>query len=135
MLEASLDDDLQVVAVADVSVVFDDHASPWHTLCSVESPDRPGLLSAVTTAFAAAGAGVKSARITTDGDNAVDNFELTDTRGAKLSAATQASIEQLLRRGAPLRRGRRRVGKSKDSVQPLLTGSTLSGDKAETPSS
>ncbi|MEO8696148.1 MAG: cation:proton antiporter [Acidimicrobiales bacterium] len=134
-LEARLDDDLTVVAVADTTVVFDDHASPWHTLCSVEGPDRAGLLSAITTAFAATGASVKTARVTTDGDNAVDVFELTDPRGAKLSAATQLSIEQLLRRGAPLKRGRRRDGKSKDSVQPLLTGSTLSGDKAETPSS
>jgi hypothetical protein len=40
---------LNVVAVAEASVVFDDHASPWHTLCSVEGPDRPGLLSAITT--------------------------------------------------------------------------------------
>jgi UTP:GlnB (protein PII) uridylyltransferase len=135
MLEARLDQELQVVAVADTSVVFDDHASPWHTLCSVEGPDRPGLLSAITTAFAATGASVKTARVTTNGDNAIDVFELTDQRGAKLSATTQLSIEQLLRRGAPLRRGRRRDGKSKDSVQPLLTGSTLSGDKAETPSS
>ena len=117
LLEARLEDELQVIAVPDAAVVFDDHASPWHTLCSVESRDRPGLLSAVTTAFAAAGASVKTARVTADGDNAIDVFELTDRRGAKLSAATQLSIDQLLRRGASPRRGRRRDVGSKDSVQ------------------
>ncbi len=87
-------------------MTFDDEASPWHTICQVETTDRPGLLAAVTAAFAAAGGSVHSARVTTNGAAVADTFEMTDDRGAKLDPAHQARIRELIHSG--VRPGRRR---------------------------
>ena len=92
--------------VEDAIVTFDDDASPWHTICQVKTTDRPGVLAAVTAAFATAGSSVHSARVTTDGASVADTFEMTDDRGAKLDVVHQARITELIRSG--VRPGRRR---------------------------
>jgi Kef-type K+ transport system membrane component KefB/predicted amino acid-binding ACT domain protein len=58
--------------VADVALDFDDCGSPWHTLATVDGPDRPGLLHALTAAFAAAGVDVHAARVSTRAGRVVD---------------------------------------------------------------
>ena len=60
-VRAALRRELAFQPVEDATVTFDDEASPWHTICQVKATDRPGLLSAVTAAFAAAGGSVHSA--------------------------------------------------------------------------
>jgi predicted amino acid-binding ACT domain protein len=85
--------------VPDAEVTFDDAASPWYTLCSVEAPDRPGLLHALTTAFADSGADVHSARITTREGSALDHFELSNGGGSKLGAAARDGVTRAIRQG------------------------------------
>jgi len=89
-----------------VTLSFDDHASPWHTICTVQARDQRGLLHALTTAFAAAGADVHAARIVTAGDAVADVFELTDTKGQKLSIAVEERVRLLLTAGVTERRRR-----------------------------
>ncbi|MEO5781254.1 MAG: ACT domain-containing protein, partial [Arthrobacter oryzae] len=89
------------------SVSFDTMASPWHTICRIEAPDRQGLLRAVTSALAAAGASVHSARVATVEGRAADVFELTDRNGEKLGSAMEDEIRRVLAAGAPVPRRRR----------------------------
>lgn len=90
--------------VDDATVAFDDDASPWYTLADVEAPDRFGLLRDLTAAFTAAGVRIHSARVATSAGRAVDRFELTTPRGAKLSAADQEAVRAIFRDGASPRR-------------------------------
>ena len=89
-----------------VTLDFDDDASPWHTICTVTARDQRGLLHSLTTAFAAAGADVHSARVVTAGDAVADLFELTDTKGHKLTPATEEQVRVLLATGVTERRRR-----------------------------
>ena len=108
-LKAALDrppPDVQPVPGA--SITFDDESSPWHTVCRIESPDRRGLLGALTCAFAAAGANVHSARIATAEGKVIDVFELTDPGGGKLGDRTKAAIVGGIEGTGASRRGRSR---------------------------
>jgi len=91
-------------SLPDAVVSFDGQASPWHTICRVEAPDRTGLLHAVTSALAASGASVHSARVTTVGGRAVDVFELTDRNGNKLTPPIEDAVRRALASGAPAAR-------------------------------
>jgi Kef-type K+ transport system membrane component KefB len=86
--------------IPDAVVHFDNSASPWHTICEVRATDRRGLLHALASAVAVAGADVHSARITTTDDMAFDVFDLTDRTGRKLDTAMQAALRDALRSGA-----------------------------------
>jgi Kef-type K+ transport system membrane component KefB len=86
--------------IPDAVVHFDNSASPWHTICEVRATDRRGLLHALASAVAVAGADVHSARITTTDDMAFDVFDLTDRTGRKLDGAMQAVLRDALRSGA-----------------------------------
>ncbi len=88
----------------DAVVIFDDHASPWYTLCEVRGPDRRGLLHMITVGLASAGADVHSARVATEGSTAVDRFELTDRNGRKLDDAVKAAIVDAIAHGVSPRR-------------------------------
>lgn len=114
-LQASLKHAPQPEPVSDAVVEFDGMASPWHTLCRISAPDRPGLLHAMTAAFAASGVDVHSAKVTTIGPGAVDRFELTERDGHKLSPAREDEIRRLLAEGAPTPR-RRWGGRSRSKV-------------------
>jgi Na+:H+ antiporter len=96
----------------DAEVVFDNVASPWHTVAEVRSVDRPALLHDVAAVFDAAGASVLAASLTAGDDLVVDRFELTDRDGAKLGPAHEEAIRRLLRDGVapPRRRFGRRPG-------------------------
>jgi predicted amino acid-binding ACT domain protein len=126
-LEASLGRPLTARPLGGVTLEFDDVSSPWHTICTARARDQRGLLHAVTTAFAVAGANVHAARVRTAGDTVVDVFELTDTRGAKLGAAAQDRVRELLAGGVTERsrwaRRRRRsapsLGDGRTAIDPL----------------
>jgi [protein-PII] uridylyltransferase len=86
-------------------VVFDDDASPWYTLCEVRCVDRPGLLHAITAAFASAGVDVHSARVRTVEGQAADRFEVTDRNGRKLGEPAKRAVIEAVSGG--VRTGRR----------------------------
>ena len=93
-----------------MSLAFDDEGSPWHTLCTAEGPDRRGLLHALTTAFATAGASVHAARVATVEGRVTDVFELTDAHGRKLDQSAKERVRRALAQGAsPRRRTRPRL--------------------------
>jgi UTP:GlnB (protein PII) uridylyltransferase len=123
--EAALRRPLDAQPVGGVTLEFDDVGSPWHTVCTARARDQRGLLHAVTTAFAAAGANVHAARVRTDGDAVVDVFELTDAKDAKLDPAIQDKVRELLSAGVTdrRRRARRRIapplGDRRTTVDPL----------------
>lgn len=83
----------------DAVVVFDDAGSPWYTLCEVRSPDRRGLLHMITVGLADAGASVHSARLVTIDGQAVDQFQLTDTDGRKLTRIQKDLVRNALLSG------------------------------------
>ncbi|MDP1820541.1 MAG: cation:proton antiporter [Acidimicrobiales bacterium] len=100
---------LASMPLPEAEVDVDHHASPWHTICEVRCPDRPGLLAALATAFAAAGIEVRSAHATLADDLAIDRFEVTDRAGAKLGPDHEERLRQLVRAGVTVRR--RRLGR------------------------
>jgi Na+:H+ antiporter len=85
---------------------FDDHASPWYTICEVRSPDRRGLLHSLTAAMASAGASVHSARLVTIAGTAVDRFELTDRNERKLDDTEKEAVLNAVRNGVTPKRRR-----------------------------
>ena len=128
----------------DAVVSFDGQASPWHTVCRVEAPDRRGLLQAVTAALAAAGASVHSARVATAGGRAADVFELTDRNGEKVGPDVEEAFRRILDAGAPAPK-RRRMGwpgtRGQSRNEAMSRGTTedintqQSGDRPEMPAS
>ena len=124
--EASLGRPLAARPMDGVTLDFDEASSPWHTICTAKARDQRGLLHAVTTALAAAGANVHAARVRTAGDAVVDVFELTDMRGAKLGEAARDKARELLAGGVAERRrwaGRLRSARSlrdgRTAIDPL----------------
>lgn len=85
---------LQVAQLKDARVTF----SPGQrsTICDVRAKDRPGLLHTLASAFASAGAEIQTARVTTVGGHAVDQFELTSRRHDALDEPTQSAIKNVL---------------------------------------
>jgi [protein-PII] uridylyltransferase len=96
--------------LAGARIRFDDRASPWHTICEVEAPDRPGLLHHLATAFAAAGVTVVAATIGERGEDAVDTFELVTSAGEKLGEVERRAVRVAITGGAELVRRRFRGG-------------------------
>jgi len=83
--------------VADLTVVVDNGLLPWHTSVIVRGTDRPGLLTAVTAAFAAVGVTVHAARVETVDGEAVDRFDVSDRLGRKLGPVLEARLRSALR--------------------------------------
>ena len=108
-LAAVFDRPQAAAPVEDATVTFDDEGSPWYTLAEVRCTDRPGLLHSLATAVAAAGANVHSAVVTTHEGLAVDRFELTDRRGAKLDPRLQESVRSAVTSGTTAWQRRQRV--------------------------
>jgi Kef-type K+ transport system membrane component KefB len=105
-------------------VRFDASASPWHTVCEVVAPDRPGLVHHLATAFAAAGTEVVAATIAVEGGEADDRFELVDRNGRKLSLAQEESIRAFVLGGVVERRRWGRVRYSvADEAERVTVGS------------
>ncbi len=104
-VEQALDQPLEVPGVPEATVVFDDLASPWHTVCEVSAPEMPGLLHALSGVFAAAGVEIRSAGIGRSGSTVVDRFEVVGRDGPRLSDNERRLIQTYLERGV---RGRQR---------------------------
>jgi len=107
-IEAAFDQPLTSPPLPDIDVSFDDDASPWYTLCEIRSRNRPGLLHAVATGFAAVGVSIHAARIDTRSDVAIDRFEVTDTNGAKLDDVHQRAATAAIHGGVSASRPTRR---------------------------
>jgi Na+:H+ antiporter len=102
--EAALRQKVLLEQAPDLDVAFDNRALPWHTSAIVTGPDRPGALSALAAAFAAAGVVVHRARVTTMGSDVVDRFALTDRHGRKLDATAIERVRRALAGERPRRR-------------------------------
>ena len=105
-IEAAFDRPLDSPPNPLADVRFDDHASPWYTLCEIHSPDQRGLLHSIAVAITNAGAQVHSARLITTDGVARDRFELTDRNGHKLDTTTKATLVTATRDGVTPRRRR-----------------------------
>lgn len=103
-IAAAFDAPLESPPNSDAEVYFDDHSSPWYTLCEVRSPDHRGLLHDLAAGISSAGANVHMARLATIAGNAVDRFELTDRNGRKLDDAMEAMVVRAIREGVRRRR-------------------------------
>ena len=103
---AAFDEPLESLPNPDAELRFDDHASPWYTICEVRSPDRRGLLHSLTAAMASAGASVHSARLVTIAGTAVDRFELTDRNERKLDEVAKQAVLDAVRHGVTAKRRR-----------------------------
>ena len=67
-------------------VLIDNKASADHTVVEVNGRDRPGLLYQVTLALSQLKLTIRSARIATFGEHAVDVFYLQDAEGKKIES-------------------------------------------------
>jgi Kef-type K+ transport system membrane component KefB/predicted amino acid-binding ACT domain protein len=90
-------------ALPEVQLRFDDAASPWHTVCELTAPDKPGLLHQVATALAAARVEVVAATISATDGLAEDRFELVDRDGHKLDPHRQAEVRRFVHGGVATR--------------------------------
>ncbi len=78
-------------------VKLDDRSSRRFTVVDVFAPDRRGLLHAVTAALHQASLSISVARITTEGDRAIDSFYVCDHAGRKIEGAPQvAEVKALI---------------------------------------
>jgi UTP:GlnB (protein PII) uridylyltransferase len=105
-IEAAFDSPRASAPLPEALVTFDDEASPWHTVCEVRSPDKPGLLHALANSFAASGVEVHLARIAADDGTTLDRFDLTDRHGHKLDQATKFAVERHVAGGVTTKRRR-----------------------------
>jgi hypothetical protein len=85
---------------------FDNRALPWLTVCTVTGPDEPGVLQAVSSAFASCGAVIHSARIASEGGVVNDRFAVSDKFNRKLDETIVTLVRHTLSTGS--RRGGRR---------------------------
>ncbi len=79
-------------------VVFDDRASPQHTVVEVFAKDRPGLLFALSQALSDLGLTIALSKINTEGAKAADVFYVSDLQGEKLPQARFAEVREALLR-------------------------------------
>lgn len=94
---------LTVVPLPGATSTFDNESSPWWTRCRIEAIDTEGFLHRATSAFAAAGINVHAASVSTVEGHAVDEFEVSDSKGNKLDAKAQQRLETILQHGTAVR--------------------------------
>jgi [protein-PII] uridylyltransferase len=87
-------------------VTLDNSLSDTHTVVEVRAPDRVGLLYRITRALAAERLDIATARISTEVDQALDVFYVTDAAGRKLAdpaagARVRAALELALAEREP----------------------------------
>ncbi len=76
-------------------IQFDDACSTHSTLVEIITPDQPGLLHRISSAFSHQNCNIDIALIDTEGNMAIDVFYLT-TSGGKLTPEHQESLRQAL---------------------------------------
>lgn len=108
MVESLLGSEVTAEPMPEVSLSFDNDASPWYTLCDVQATDRRGLLRDLAAAVTAAGATIHSAHVTTASHRALDRFELAMPDGSKLDSGTEARILRNVKEGVVPHVSRRR---------------------------
>lgn len=102
-MERRLRGRINLASLHDLTVTFDDGASPWHTQCTVTGTDRPGLLAAITGALDRAKIDVHAATLVRcDGCDAdgtdetrpgiLNCFQITDRHGEKLGPAGRRAV-------------------------------------------
>jgi UTP:GlnB (protein PII) uridylyltransferase len=97
--EAGLGVPFESTPLLDAVVTFDGNVSPMFTRCDVRASDRVGLLHSIVVAFAAAGADVHAASMSTKDGVAFDRFDLSATGGGKLHALLEEQIDHNVRNG------------------------------------
>ena len=90
-----------------ILVEFDQTASEDATVLEVVAPDRYGLLAQIAQFFAQEGISISRAKITTEGQCAVDAFYITDDNGRKLEDTTRlkelcGNLSEILEEGRPV---------------------------------
>lgn len=78
-------------------LALDNLAHPFHSIVAVSGEDRPGLLGAVSAAFATEGVEVHHARVSTEGEEVADRFEVSTKRGKKITQRTLDKVAARLR--------------------------------------
>ena len=94
--EARLRRPLGAQPMPELQLAYDNEALPWHTSVVVTGPDRPGVLSAVSSAFAMAKVVVHTARIATAEGVVHDRFAVSDRIGRKLDADAMERVRRAL---------------------------------------
>jgi Kef-type K+ transport system membrane component KefB len=107
-IAAALDDDLSSPPLPEAHVTFERLASPWHTACQIEAPDKPRLLHQLATALAAAKVDVVAATVAGHDGWASDSFLLDRHGGSKLDAADEAAVVDFVTGGVTTRHRRLR---------------------------
>lgn len=70
---------------ANLKLTLDNNSNPWNSVVTVTGVDQPGVLQAIAMAFAQARIEVHHARINTDGSAVTDRFEVTTSKGRKIT--------------------------------------------------
>jgi len=78
------------------NVEIDDEASDHFTVIDVYAQDRPGLLFTITNTLYHLGLSIELAKITTNIDQVLDVFYVSDAQGRKLDAPTQERVRTTL---------------------------------------
>jgi [protein-PII] uridylyltransferase len=77
-------------------VLFDDRASPRHTVIEVFARDRPGLLHTLATALHEMRLSIALSKINTEGTRVADVFYVTEVDGSKIRPARHEEIRSAL---------------------------------------
>jgi [protein-PII] uridylyltransferase len=77
-------------------VLFDDRASPSHTVVEVFAKDRPGLLHTLAKALHDLRLSIALSKINTEGTRVADVFYVTGVDGAKIQPERQEEIRGAL---------------------------------------
>jgi len=82
-------------AVTPTQIQFDDGCSAHSTLVEIITPDRPGLLYRISSAFSRENCNIDIALIETEGETAIDVFYLTSA-GGKVTTEQQNTLRESL---------------------------------------